>query len=317
MKQPRGIGITRKAASLAVVLFVFAEAGALATGNPQAQPAATQAIENTGPTGTLVHVLEAACQQNVQDFSHYLLSDSAQSLAGLPGDEQKTFLERFSLSTVAGHARALLDTSNRTVVRCDTAAEAINYHLNPPRIDGNVAFVTVIVENGEKVDFGLVQQRDGWRLFSLGLLVIDVPALIQQWEQAELEANEQIAIGNLFALEQAIKTYQDAFGQLPDKLDQLGPAPPNDVSPEHAQLVSAQLASADTDGYRFRYHIVTGPHNTNEGFELAAVPEEYGKTGRRSFLLDTQGKLHAADKQGAPATPQDPVITAQENQNPA
>jgi hypothetical protein len=43
-------------------------------------------------------------------------------------------------------------------------------------------------------------------------------------------------------------------------------------------------------------------------FELAAVPEAYGKTGRRSFLLDNAGKIHAADKHGDLATDDDSLV---------
>jgi hypothetical protein len=153
----------------------------------------------------------------------------------------------------------------------------------------------------------MVRQPAGWRLFSLGLLVINVPALVRQWEQAEIGANERTAVADLIAIEQAVKTYHEAFGRWPEMLAQLGPAPPNQVSPEHAQLLSARLSSGVADGYRFRYRIVTGPGGVLQGFELGAVPETYGETGRRSFFLDAEGKLHAADKEGAPATGEDPI----------
>jgi hypothetical protein len=38
------------------------------------------------------------------------------------------------------------------------------------------------------------------------------------------------------------------------------------------------------------------------------MPEDYGKTGRRSFLLDSAGKIHAADRHGDLATLDDPIV---------
>jgi hypothetical protein len=45
-----------------------------------------------------------------------------------------------------------------------------------------------------------------------------------------------------------------------------------------------------------------------EGFEVSATPKSYGKTGRRSFYLDQKSQMHAADRGGEPATPDDPVV---------
>ncbi|MBV8857262.1 MAG: hypothetical protein JOZ96_01245 [Acidobacteria bacterium] len=42
--------------------------------------------------------------------------------------------------------------------------------------------------------------------------------------------------------------------------------------------------------------------------EVSATPKSYGKTGRRSFYLDQKSQVHAADRGGEPATPDDPVV---------
>ena len=44
------------------------------------------------------------------------------------------------------------------------------------------------------------------------------------------------------------------------------------------------------------------------GFVLAATPIEYGKGGRRSFYLDSNGTLRGGDKHGAVATAADPLV---------
>jgi hypothetical protein len=266
-----------------------------------------------GPQQVVVASLKAACSRDVQSFPRYLLADSRRSFAALPAGKKKTLLKRFSLTSMPGHGRALLDTKGRIVVQCNTPAESVTFRLEKPQIDHNVAFIPVDVSGGgdignENTSFGLVHQPQGWRLYSLGLLVINVPALVRQWEEAEIRANEQAAVVDLVSIEQAIKAYHNAFGAWPNSIKQLGPAPPNQVSPEHAQLLPERLASGTADGYRFRYRVVTGTGGAIEGFELGAVPEQYDKTGHQSFFLDKDGKLHAADKQGAPATDTDPIF---------
>jgi hypothetical protein len=275
-------------------------------------PATTQPPQDNSPRQAIVAALSAACTQNAQQFSRYLLVGSQRTFNALPETRQKALLKRFSMTSLPGHAQPFLEAEGRMVVRCSTPAETVTYRFGTAEVDHNVAFIPVTVSGGEKTDFGMVRQPDGWRLFSLGLLVINVPALVEQWEEAELEANERAAVADLVFIEQAIKSYHESFGRWPDALEQLGPAPPNEVSPERAQLLSTRLASGTTDGYRFRYRIVTGTNGLIEGFELGAVPDTYNKTGRRSFFLDSKGQLHAADKEGAPATADDPIFTPQQ-----
>jgi hypothetical protein len=109
-------------------------------------------------------------------------------------------------------------------------------------------------------------------------------------------------------LASAIQTYNRAFGKLPESLAELGPAPKGQISPEQASLVSADIAAGKQNGYLFRYRIVPDPSGNDLNFELAASPESYDKVGRRSFFLDAAGRIHAADKRGAVATSEDPLM---------
>jgi hypothetical protein len=47
---------------------------------------------------------------------------------------------------------------------------------------------------------------------------------------------------------------------------------------------------------------------TADSFEVSATPKTYGKTGRRSFLLDQAGTIRAADHKGQPANTDDPAV---------
>src|SRR5229473_2057296 len=147
---------------------------------------------------------------------------------------------------------------------------------------------------------------------AVGLLLLDLPALEQQWDLAEGEENEAAVIANLRKIAVAIRTYRDAWGRFPQSLANLGPAGKEGASPETANLLDAQAASGTIEGYSYRYVIlpVVGAQ-TETRFEVAATPLVYGKTGRKSFLLDARGALHGADKQGAPASDSDPRVARQ------
>jgi len=163
----------------------------------------------------------------------------------------------------------------------------------------------------------LFRSREGgkWKLLSLGLVLLDVPEMAKEWEEGDLEAREDAAMADLRNVSTALNTYRSAYGKLPDTLAPLGPAPPNGASPDAAGLLDADLAAGGKDGYSIRYTVITATGNSSEedsskseGFSLAASPTEYGKTGRRSFFLDSSGMLRGADKKGAVATAADPRI---------
>ena len=178
----------------------------------------------------------------------------------------------------------------------------------------NLAFVPVTVAGGENTDFGMVREGGGWRLLSLGLVLIDVPQLSKQWARQDLEEREVEAIETLRGVAVAVETYRRAFGKLPDALAQLGPAPPGEVSPDKASLLNEHVSAGEQGGYHFRYRIASGADQNGAAFELVATPDEYGKTGRRSFFRDTAGKIHGADKQGGMASQADPVIPDEKTQ---
>ena len=163
-------------------------------------------------------------------------------------------------------------------------------------------------------EFGLVREAGGWRIISVGILLFDVSQLAQRWEQQDLENHEIKAANALYDLANAIEHYHDAFGRMPEGLAELGPAPPNEVSPEQANLIEGDLAGGTRDGYRYQYRVLSDNDGNPTGFELTATPEPYAKSGKRSFLLDAERVLHGADKRGDMATKEDPVISAKTEQ---
>jgi hypothetical protein len=273
-----------------------------------AAPLWAQDGTESDPGSALAAALSAACRANESHFANYLTQHSAAAFKALPADQRTSLLQRFSLVGEAGKPLLDSDPQNHIVLRCQTPEATTEFRFGDPRVHENLAFVPVDVVDGQQTQFGLVRENGGWRLISLGLVLLDIPQLSKQWAESDITAHEEAAVATLRGLADAIETYHRAYGKLPDSLAQLGPAPKDQISPEQASLVNEHLAAGSTAGYRFRYRIVSSSEEENQTFELAAVPEAYGKTGRRSFLMDAAGKIHAADKHGELATADDSLV---------
>ena len=275
------------------------------------------------PAGTLQDTLTAACRHDEAAFAGHLTSDSAQAYRALPQEERVAVLRRLVLLDDPG--RPLLSAlEGSAVVRCEAGGVTTEMRFGAAEVRENLAFIPVRVPEGadtQSIRFGLVRESGQWKLLSVGLLMLDIPALGRQWEQADLQVRERNAVATLHKVAGALKSYQTAYGNLPDTLDQLGPPGQGGASPEMAGLLDSDLAKGLAGGYRLRYSIVpaTGEEDESErnkaaGFMLGATPVVYGKDGRRSFLLDASGTLRGADKNGAVATADDPSVGSEETQ---
>ena len=282
-------------------------------------PARAQQQAAANPETALAGALSAACKQDFATFADSLTSDNAAAFRALPGPQRTALMKRFVLLEDPG--RPLLSTSatGRTIVRCESPGFTTEMRFGETRLRENLAFIPMEIpipgEAPRSITFGLVREGGSWKLLSVGLILLDIPSMAKQWEQADLDAREDNAIANLRALAAALETYRRAYGDWPESLALLGPAPLGGVSPRAAGLVDADLAAGSKDGYAIRYSIVPAGGNAPaddankaETFVLAATPTEYGKTGRRSFFLDSTGILRGADKQGGVATSTDPRI---------
>jgi type II secretory pathway pseudopilin PulG len=274
-------------------------------------PACLRAQEGreSDPGTALTAALSAACRGNQAQFANYLTVDNAAAFHGLPDLQRVALMRRFSLADQAGKPLVSADAQDHTVFRCVAPEGTAEFRFGDVRTHENLAFVPVSVVNSQKVEFGLVRENGGWRLLSLGLVLLDIPELSKQWTEGDLVAREDAAVATLRNLGEAIERYRRAFDKLPDSLAQLGPAPKDQASPDQADLIGEHLAAGAEGGYRFRYHIVSmGQDDTT--FELVAIPEDYGKTGRRSFFLDSAANVHGVDNRGGVATADDPLVSS-------
>jgi hypothetical protein len=272
--------------------------------------AAPQDSPDAGPVAALNAVLVSSCRQDEVAFAHYLTQDNADAFHKLTPSQRTSFLQRFSLQSEKGHPIISTADKNHTVLRCEAPGASSEFRFGEPSLHDNLAFIPVDVPGRGVTRFGFIRQSGNWCLLSLGLLLIDIPELIQQWAEQDLEDREDTVAKTLQALALAIRTYRRAYGNLPESLAQMGPPPASGASPDAADLVDEDLAAGHRDGYQYRYRILPAPDGALPGFELAATPETYRESGKRSFFLDALGDLHAADHRGTVALAEDPVIAS-------
>lgn len=260
------------------------------------------------PVDALANILATACRADDSQFSTLLTGDNVAAFRALSPEMRVKVMRRISLTDET--AKPLLTTGKDGLpsVRCQGPAGSVEFHLGVPRVHENLAFIPVSVQDATDADFGLIREAGGWHLLSIGLVIFDIPQLQKQWAAADAAVHDETAIKNLRDLAEAIQRYQRVFGAMPETLAVLGPAPPNQISAEQASLVDAQMAAGAKDGYAFRYRIVPDAAGNDSAFELAATPQKYPTSGKRSFFLDKSGKVHGADNQGVVATVEDPLI---------
>ena len=264
-------------------------------------------VSDSGPAAALTDVLSAACRGDETAFGSSFTADNAAAYRALPAEERKRLMQRFSLSDNNGKPMLSSDQNNHTVIRCERAGSTTEFRFGASRVHENLAFIPVTVVNGQSDDFGMVREGGGWKLLSLGLVLLDIKQLSVQWVQSEMAAREDAAAENLETLGKAIDSYEQTFGKLPDSLVQLGAGPTKQVTPDRAALVSASLAAGSDGGYHFLYRITSGADSSQNQYVIEALPEDYGTSGLDSFFRDASGKIHEADNHGASASADDPL----------
>jgi hypothetical protein len=283
-----------------------------------AKSAASAPSAPDAPTAALRDALSAACSQSEQSFSKFLTARNANTFAHLTAPARVALMKRFVLLNEPGKASLLPTDSGRPTIRCQTPAGAAELQIGGAEISDNLAFLPVEVREPTdttgasviRVQMGLVRETSGWKLLSVGLVLLDLPALAFEWDAAEMESTERAAIDGLKKIGDAVETYRRTYARLPESLANLGRAARDTtVGPNAAGLLEQDLAAGARSGYKFRY-VISGASNLGAPakYEVAATPETYGRTGRRSFFRDINGILHGADRQGAVGSEVDPRV---------
>jgi hypothetical protein len=298
-------------------LLLAASAGAGTAQESSSQPSAAPVSVTSGPAATLRDALSAACSQSERDFTKFLTARNAETFGGLTPSARVALMKRFVLLNEPGKASLVTSPSGRPIVRCETPGGAAELQVGGAEVADNLAFLPVEVRDASDtvganvmhVKMGLVRENGEWKLLSVGLVLLDLPSLAAEWDAAEIEATERAAISNLKTIADAVEAYRRTYTRLPDSLAKLGPPTRGAVSADAAGLLDSEYASGTKTGYVFRY-VIAGASTLGAPakFELAATPQTYGRTGRRSFFRDSSGGLHGADRQGAVGSEIDPKV---------
>jgi hypothetical protein len=314
-KAARRLALCLAGLMIAAMMLKPAVAMPQAASTPPKTPTVTtqapsQQVANADdPASALTGILTVACQQDTAKFPDYLTAKNAAFFKQLTTTQQVALLRRLVLLDDPGRALLSARGDGTSELRCETRSVTRLIHIGVPRTDQNISFVPIDVKPDRQIDFGLLSTKEGWKLLSIGVLMLDFAQLQPEWDAQDMADREEVAIEALHKICTAIDTYQKAFEKLPETLAQLGPEPKEGISPEAAGLLSAELVAGTVEGYTLRYRVVpAGTGNVDTRFELAATPTEYGKGGKRSFYISENGKLRGADKMGAPATAADPLI---------
>lgn len=268
-----------------------------------------------GPGAALKDLLAAACSQNQIDFTRYLTARNKEAFSRMTPVARVAFMKRFVLLNEPGKATAALNPAGRPVLRCQTPAVTTEMQIGGAELRDNIAFLPMELRDAtdtsgtsvHQITMGLVREDGEWKLLSLGVLLLDLPSLEVEWDAAEMAATEKGALEAVKKIAEAVEAYRNKYLRLPESLVNLGPPLHGAANNEAAGLLESDYANGMKNGYAFRY-VIVGASNLGAPakYELAATPLRYGRTGRRSFFRDSNGGLHAADRQGAVGSQSDP-----------
>jgi hypothetical protein len=279
--------------------------------------APTEMTSSGGPTAALKAVLSAACSQNQTEFVRFLTARNREAFSRMTPLARVALMKRFVLLNEPGRPTASANPAGRPILRCQTPDVTTEMQIGGAELRDNIAFLPMELRgatdttgaNVHQITMGLVREDGDWKLLSLGLLLLDLPALEVEWDAAEMESTERDAIEAVKKVSAAVEAYRNKYSRLPESLANLGPPLHGAANGEAAAYLDSDLANGMKNGYAIRYVIVgASTLGAPAKYALAATPLQYGRTGRRSFFRDSNGAVHAADRRGAVGSEADPKV---------
>lgn len=282
------------------------------------ESSASAPSENSGgPSAALKAVLTATCSQNQAEFVRFLTARNKEAFSRMSPPARVALMKRFVLLNEPGKPTASANPAGRPIVRCQTPEVTTEMQIGGAELRDNIAFLPMELrdatdstgEDVHHVTMGFVREDGEWKLLSLGLLLLDLPSLEVEWDAAEIETTEKNAIESVNKVGEAIEAYRNKYLRLPESLANLGPPLHGAANGEAAGLLDSDLANGVKNGYNIRY-VILGANmlGAPAKYEVSGTPTQYGRTGRRSFLRDSSGVLHAADRHGAVGSETDPKV---------
>ena len=149
------------------------------------------------------------------------------------------------------------------------------------------------------------RRRRGFSLIELliviAIILIIVTVALPKLNKARMYAQETAALKAIQTLNTAQVQYNSQFGRFAQSLTELGPPASGTDNASAANLITADLAAGEKQGYRFTLA------GTPAGYAITAVPVSFGSTGSRTFYSDQTLTLHENYGQ-EPATVNSPEV---------
>jgi hypothetical protein len=271
----------------------------------------------SGPATALRDTLSAACSHDEVAFKRFLTTRNAESFSRLTVSARTELMKRFVLLSDPGKPKTTANAAGRPIVSCETPYGTAEIQIGGADTHDAIAFLPIDLREASDPDtgaahhvlFGMVRENGEWKVLSIGLLLLDLPSLEVEWDQAEISASEQQALQSLNKIAAAIESYRKSYSRLPESLDKLGVSKKGAPTPDSAALLDVDLAAGKRNGYSFRYAIVgANDIGAPAQYELSATPSIYGRTGKISYFRDTSGATHAGDHRGAIGNLSDPNV---------
>ncbi len=114
----------------------------------------------------------------------------------------------------------------------------------------------------------------------VAIILVIASIAIPKINASRMQAHEMAAIRTITAIHTAQTQYMSQFGKYAASLTELGPPASGNAGPSASDLLPGDLAQGNKSGYKFT---VTG---TQTGYGVAAEPNAFGNTGRRTFFSD-------------------------------
>jgi hypothetical protein len=271
----------------------------------------------SGPAAALRDVLVASCSHDEIAFRKSLTSRNAESFSRLTVAARTELMKRFVLLSDPGKPTTSSNPAGRPVVSCATPYGTAEIQVGGADTRDAVAFLPVDLREASDPDtgaahhvlFGMVREEGQWKVLSIGLLLLDLPSLEVEWDQAEISSSEQKALESIAAIAKAVETYRRTYSRLPESLSKLNAPQKGPATPEAAALLDLELAAGKKSGYTYRY-VIVGANDVGAPaqYELSATPSIYGRTGKTSYFRDASGTAHAGDHQGGIGSALDPKV---------
>src|SRR5260370_15995216 len=219
--------------------------------------APSEATNSGSPSGALKAVLSAACSESQTECVRFLTARNREAFSRMTPPARVALMKRFVLLNEPGRLTASANPAGRPILRCQTPDVTTEMQIGGTDLRDNIAFLPMELRDAtdttgasvHQITMGLVREDGEWKLLSLGLLLLDLPALEMEWDAAEIETTQRNAIEALKKVSAAVEAYRNKYLRLPESLATLGPPLPGASNGEPARLLASDFSTLTKNAY--------------------------------------------------------------------